>query len=594
MEDGHSQMYIDLGKLLAKKRTVSRQRAVEEVLDKGIPLHQKIAEIEKIDRNIPGNSSHRFQEETSTETIEVITGCEDPESSECIDKTALRNRTRIKSRLTRSPLFMFLFKELFAILKNSTKNSVYATVRLKIFPFSLRVNHELHQHITDNYIQSASDLLKILNPVLESGWQYISKTEYNLLVLFRDMCRKLSGLNSRAFLAAKPFNSEKFRTFEQLFLTCCYDEYYPTLIFQSLQTVAAKTPDIGEHKLQLQLMLARRVLLRVLKPSMHEILTAVNSVWFRKNIDFASLYTNISLPVIPTQDFNCTPEVRTAINIFIEQQKKRIIELENDHSAIVRYEEHLSNLPDGNYDYTLLRHCYELVNKSSGYEEAEKYPLIFIIKIAQMFPALFGRVMTGEISTDKRTSFRVFAPDLFQLETLRLQSFIEKLNRLHYVHRNIDQERYNHLRISLKSGTEPEIESMQLINDIIETFFSIAEKIVTIERYHTEGAEKAVDISMLSAKKLTVPGYNERINHLHLQGQSIQQVIRDMASVALLTCIAMKDSRISSMLSQKERVGKELEAAKSAFVRLAPANTASDFFTAFNILPPQQIQSREI
>lgn len=590
-EEKHSQLYVDLGRLIAKKRPVHRMRAVEDVLAQEIPVHEKIAEIERIDRGPLRDGNTSGEETSDIANTDPAHDAPDPEVQN--DLLAIQKRRTIKTRAARSSFLVFLLRELFPILKISGEHGAYPLVRVSLFPFRLSLNSELQRHIQENFIASACELMPLLDFTLEKGWQHLSKFEYNLCAVFRHMCDTLCALKPELFVSPDPFIYGKFRRFEELFLCCSKEEYYVQIIAEALHNVSSKSAE-WSGSIQQKTMCVRKLLMHVMKPTVHDILCTLNSIRFRKQLGFLSLFSDRSAPVIMVNDFECPLPVRTAINIFLEQQKKRIIELESEYSSITRFESHLRLGSDGNYDFSTLRHYFSLIHKNSSFEEAAQSPALFTLKILQLYTSLFEGILDAEVTLQDKRRQRIFAHDFFQLELSHIRSFSDRISRLGHVYKNIDSERYRGLQNALKNGTEGEIELMQIITETVGTLYSLSEKLVKTESYYREGGRNAADSTMLLQKSVAVPAYHEKISHSFLNDISVQQILRDIATVGLLVAIFLNDNRISTLLSQKDRVKNELEASKLTFVRIATTAAARDFFTAFDIEPPRQMDVPEL
>ena len=103
-------------------------------------------------------------------------------------KRILRNRRNIKSFHTQASFFRFLFFEYKHIRNFGNVSHIFFP---NIFPPGIQLSKDVCTTFT-KYLQPWSvSIFKTTTHIIKTGWPYLNKKEYNLIVVLKKLCEKI-------------------------------------------------------------------------------------------------------------------------------------------------------------------------------------------------------------------------------------------------------------------------------------------------------------------------------------------------------------------------------------------------------------------
>jgi len=102
------------------------------------------------------------------------------------------------------------------------------------------LNPEVPLFLANSLNPQATELLKILEIALEDSWHYLRATEYNLLVVLKQLCNEIASINYNLFNYKDRNLLNKLKSLEILFFVLHYHPHYHELLFYSLNLVTTK------------------------------------------------------------------------------------------------------------------------------------------------------------------------------------------------------------------------------------------------------------------------------------------------------------------------------------------------------------------
>ena len=140
----------------------------------------------------------------------------------------------IKRPYSRTTYLSFLFGDYLRIRNFGKFAGVFEQV---YFPPNVRLTRTVLPILNRDFRQSEG---------LEDSWHYLRKIEYNVLVVMKQLCEKISSVNFNLFDYRDPYIINKLRSLETLFLVFYYREDYQQMLRLALQQIGNNDPRVGD------------------------------------------------------------------------------------------------------------------------------------------------------------------------------------------------------------------------------------------------------------------------------------------------------------------------------------------------------------
>ncbi len=554
-----AEAHIALGLLLRKERSEEKKRAVEEIFQSDLSVIEKAEEIRKSD----GDVANKALPEEETGEIEQPAAL--PFS---------RVREMIKIPYKRVSYFTFLFDE-YKKMKVFGKNT--HIFNLVFFPPNVRLNPEIRSFIR-KYLQPwAVDLLRITSFVLEIGWYYLQKKEYNLLVVFHKLCQRIVATNFSVFDYKDKNLINKLRNLETLFFMLHYRPEYTQLISTYLEEVLSKDPkrknDFAEASNWVKSILHQDVTL----PSFYNFILGLNMLKYKRFFLLKDLIRSNLKGIINSKKFECEPGVRKKINTYIQESKEKIILLHEQLMEIRRLKGFLTFMDSGEVDVSPIYHFYDTNRISNEYNSMEDREniMVFTPRFLRIFEKTFTPLLNGKVTLAKIGRVELFSQSFFQLDFTQYRNLIAKLEKIAFSFPIFPLSRYLNIKNS-KSGAIPaEIEFMMLINEEITILTGIGkkiEKILRLRRKNTSAREGSAPLERvaLSGKPFNLPYENAVIKSKNsLNGKTVVESLIEAISISLIASVFFQETNISGLIRGEKKIDKDIKSILKILNRIA-------------------------
>lgn len=569
-----SKHYIDLASLLKKKRDPARSEMVEEVLKSDLHIYEKIKEIRKID-DTPDTEYHEKKMEKQQDSSP-----EDFIKKENIvtRENAENNRKKIKARLKTSEFLAFLFSD-FGRIINLTKRIGRKNdfIRYTYFPPRIRLNRRIQDMFESVYQRHAFEAREVLSKVLAVGWMHLTKFEYNLVFQFNELCLEILSTNIRYAVASDESLIDRLKNVENLFLANHYKSIYPETMRSAVLHLIEKYPEWRFDQTRVSELITRLLWKNGAKPSLYNLIRAINIVKHRKFIQFEDLYSVESFEIISTYDFYCEGETKKELQAYKEKVLQELINLQKRKDDVARIEKFIPFNEDESFNFRMLQFFYEKSFKGRNfhYDDDCNLPALFIFNYYDIFVKMYEPFLIGQVELEGSSKVRIFSINYFQFDFAKINHLSEKLSKFKYIFQKFPLERMAALRSTNRSGTSGELEIMQILDELVPAAKSIAFKLIDIDRYHDPYKDynpadvKPLDQSAIISKSLIIPHHAERI-HLpaHLEGLNVLQVITDIITILVLFLIYMDDREIIDSIKSRKVLDKDITSYRNILERV--------------------------
>ena len=169
--------HIALGLLLRKDRDEQKKSAVSKVLASELTVAQKIEKIREIDEKEDTLALLRIVRQVGAQSSRGY---------------ASRVSRSIKRPLQRLSWIAFLFRELPRVREFGRRSHI---LRTRFMPPGVRMERRLREFFVRELQPSAVELSRLLAPVAEHGWLYLTPRQYNLLVLLKRLLDRIQAFD---------------------------------------------------------------------------------------------------------------------------------------------------------------------------------------------------------------------------------------------------------------------------------------------------------------------------------------------------------------------------------------------------------------
>ena len=572
MEENTDSKYIsELGMLLQKKRSKERSNEVSKILEGNYSLKEKIDLIKQID----SDTAFVFLNDKEIISAEYRELLKKENISDA--REARRYRNNLKAPFLRVSFFNFIFSE-YKKIRNFDFNEII--LKPSLFPPKVRIKKEAGEYFSKYLQKDILTLISCLKLVIKEGWRHLSKKDYNLVYYFSELCKKILAANFFLLNYKEESLLDKFRTLENLFLTCHYHSRFPDIIIYSIDRVMARNPDWEYDPEEINKLVKTVLLDSETRPSLYRFILGLNIVKYRQFINFRKLFMAGDYEVINSYDYECDAPIKNKIKNQLEENLRNLVTHLKQKEEIDKLKKYLPMTDKDNYDFGKLINIYERSSDKKNFrlEVDKENVLLFVQNFYESFLLVYEDFLTDTIELeDVDNEVRVFTLEFFQFEIEKIRFLLKKLANFNYSSPNFPMNRFVSLKLSQKGGTSIEVEMMQQINELLSLSYSIANKLIEISRYHNpifEENDKMSDTALSPAavikRNFAIPFADSLIaSHTIINEHTVKGAVDEIVSIFLLLGIFFYDKRIPSLLSKEESIVSNIEKEKDIIYRLA-------------------------
>lgn len=569
--------HITLGMLLRKERSPDDRQAVEKIIHSELSVSQKILRIERVDAK-----ANRTSKPDETNPPIGSGRRRSPLKFELSKIKAI-----IKKPQSQSALFRYLFHEYPLMREFGRKTHTLHSVFL--LP-SLKVEERVPAFLTENLQSWATDLVKILNFVLQVGWSHLRKWEYNLLVLLRKLCHEIVSTNFRILNFKDRTVINRLRTVETLFYIMNYRPNYPDMALTAILRVLEKHPDRAEDAEQASVLVRRILYKDFTLPSLHNVLVALNMLKIKRYLSIGDLISTELGDIITTTHFACDKPVQAKIDSYVFDMKRRLTALQEQRNEVRRMRNYISMDEDGTIDYKPLRDFYEGGTKkgeSASFAEDREDMMAFAPRFLRVFDDTFYRLLSDTVSLPTVTRARIFDPSFFELEFPKFRQYRSRLEKISFTFRKFPTRRFVDIKKTGKGAIAVEAEILQLVNDSVYLLRNIGrrlERVLAAPRPADEEKQSRSPImqTFLQGRGLSVPFEDETIRAPSaLAGRTVGEALAYATSVCFLATVFFYDQNTIDLLQRDQMISDKVQQQLQVLKRIADPESYQEIETMF-------------
>ncbi len=592
-----STAYIELGKLLQKKRSAEKSAQVSSILESNFEIEDKVIKIQKVDSEDTSNESSK--PEAEEEFVDIILPVREQEDYESLLKkeniltptAAKKSINKIKIEFFRSGFFHFYFRDYNKIKNFNNKANV---LRYRSIPPQVKMANGTMKIFSKSIIKDCMELLKCHELVLKVGWIDLRKMEYNLICQFNELIKKILNINFGLINSNDVNMLDKLRDLEKKFIICHYKQNYQDIIISSISSILAKHPEWKIDSIHISNLINGILNQNARHPSIYNFILGMNMVKYRRYMKFKDLFSSDLDNIINNYEFECDGTIKREIKEYINNTLTELLNLLKQKKEIDKLQRFLPK-DDNVYDFSKLEYFYEKANENSKlkFSKDTENVVVFVLTFYETFLRIYEMYLYDQIAIETYEVVKIFNYDYFQLEIGKIKFLLEKLEKFKYSSPILSMDRYLELIKTSDASSGTEIEIMQLIKELVSLSQAIANKLIEIEKYHDpqlthgNGSQyKPLEPAMLVSKSLIIPYWNKKIQSDDIiHGQSVLNILSDIISICILIGIFLHDTNIDMILNKRDKVNAEIKKKIETLKRVANPIQFKKINEKYNIDP---------
>lgn len=582
--DRQSSEYLRMSELLKKERPPEAIDLVRKVLDSSVSLEEKIRRIEAID------TQEIFQDLQNANISDDEARRIIRKSNVFTNETAEKNIDHIKIKAFRTPYLLFVIRDFIKIREFGKRTGVITSV---FFPPTVTVDFNAFRDFFAQLKKDAEEILPILKFIMDKGWVYLDKLDYNLIATFNILCEIIHGYKVPQGKKEAPFLLEKMKNIESYFLACHYQDGYPEIIQSGIRAVLIKQNRHKSHT-ELSHFLAKKILLEDRTGfCLYNLILGMNMAKLRKFLRLEDLIHYEPGGVVNTFDYNCPQKIRERIGVYINDQLQMWKNLNSEKNEIEKINTFLKRYTrvgeDGyrSYDFRLLGEYYEFRRGGEQYHFSRDRENVAhtATNFFNLYLRDFENILTGTVSLETFGDSRIFKQDFFQFELDQLRLFSRKLAESLYSCPYLSYDEFRAYKNSdrEKNPSPPQLALIQNIDALADTVTNIGRKTGSLCQRQNRSAVWSVDekevphpleISALRLPEITSPFFPKKVLiDGYLKDKSVIESLELITSLSLFAGLFFCNTRLFAMLDREFRINEGIREARKNLERIADAVT---------------------
>jgi hypothetical protein len=568
---------ITLGKLLKRNRPPEKQREVQVILAGDLSNREKISRIQILDENDISETPHKVPKKKGTHRTYRYFGSQLNHTGK---SRAQKNREKIKRSLVPSPIFRYLFRELPRIRAFGVKSGI-----LKPKFLGVRAAPEIRSYLLTFLQPLASDCLNFITQLIGNGWLYLTKKDYNLLVLFQRFCKSVVEFN---FLKLNPKDRncvDNLKNIERQFLALHYREEFIGKIINGTETLIKNNRREIPNLESLPSLIKKITTVGGEEQTFGNILLCLNMVKYRKYVTVKDLMKQDIGEAVDTAFFDCSELTQKEIDRYIEETINRLKLLHQERYEIARLQNYVHVDESDNLILDRLQFFYQntLHNEEYDFDEDRKQVNSFAVKFVSLFRNVYEPILNGKLELSHLGSVQLFPQAVFKEKFIQLEMVQKKIEALLFKLPHFPRKRYLDLKNTGQGAIMAEAETVGLIDESVEIFADIGRGIDKLLRKDiTDSAPLKQDFDPLDSR--TLEGENVRfpfsnkikdVDH-PFYDKPLREVLSDLVAVCYLFCSYMQDLTILHMIGKEKSVEDEIGKRLERLQRIADPETYAE------------------
>lgn len=560
--------HLSLAKLLLKHRQTAQREEVRKIAESNRATAEKVAAIRWLEAREAAASR-----KTVAPPPKLRRGFELP-------FPLAQAKETLKAPPPTIGLLRYLFRERPRILKQGYQSHILVPSLFMAIP---RVDRRLPATLGGRLGEAIGSIGILLDLTIDRGWEHLSKRDYNLIVVFWQLCKVIRAANLRQLSVRDKKLLQRLRTLETLFFFLHGCDGGPELIVESIGKVLALQPDVASGQINAALREVKRILYRDYElPSLFNFLLTLNMLEQRRFLAGGDLLGKSVDGMVDTKVFAASEALQERIGAYVEELKRKAFSLNRIKLQSDRLRLYLRVDASGSPDSTELRTFYDRgLNDSEGtaFLHDRENVVWFIPRFLRLFDRTFAPFLSGKPHLTGIGNVAVFQSDLFGPDLQRLRNVSAKLDHLFFDFRTLSYYKYLEIKAGANIAIPLEREIIHQLEDALEIFLGLAKHLDRLLARADKSPQATpvahpLDRASLVAPSVLLPYGEARIKSAsELNDRSVEGAIQYTVSICYLIAMYLHDNQLTETLAQGDTIQQHLEGVLGVLKRVADEDT---------------------
>jgi len=601
--------FIKIGELLKKKRPTESADKIKTILESHDNPSEMIKKIDEIDKLFMENSKSVPIIEPNGKNTTFSPSAEGPKlsksslsedevkdllkSENVITKSAsVQYINNIKHNIKKNNFFIFLFSD-YRKIRDFGRNTNLAYS--KLIPPSFHFYNDVVKNFIYPIQKEALFIAEYMTIVLDNGWLYLNKRDYNICSSFYILLQSLISFKLTSLDYTSEFLLAKIKDIESSFLVCIYQSEYTSVIKGSMETVLGiykKPPDqINSAKQLTDSFLA----IDMKSQTLCNFILMINMMKCLHYIRITDLINRTAPGVINTFDYDASEAVRKKISSFLAENQRKCLDLKTSQKELDKLLKLLGPAEKKGMDDNLI---YNLSILSEFYDQETPEKLkfnndkenigIFCLKYFSKFYTVFSTKLTGSFVIEGIGIVKAFAQELFQSDMNKISSLIEKYNMALPHIPDTSRADYQDYRTGKdKFEKNPVISDLfKIINELTDRVVIIGKRLAQVTNvvkkdpspYIPGNIVPQITLGIYHSNEILVPYWDKPVmDNGFLFQKKFSSAVESMASLCLLTGTFLYHPEVCSLQETYDKIEIEFQHAFVNVLRTADPVESANF-----------------
>lgn len=467
----------------------------------------------------------------------------------------VKNRRSIKRHIPVQGFFHYLSSDLLGIRQFARNNGI---IKFSFFIF-MRLDSQLPERFIQQIQRSlAEPLHKALYPVVESGWRFFQKLEYNKLIYLYQFSRDIAGLEPGTFSQSPGKILDHMRHIE----TAYYIFYSDPSLLASLERqleIYAKLGNVQKFPVDgiiraIQMLLSRNSQ----RLTLYSLFVSLNSMHHKRFCDLEDTITQETRSYFDPDHFDIDEHLRPLLENYTSEVILSVKNQMKNHNETALYK---GLLPPGGktgtHNLNLLKQFY---NGNSGNEDrfTPEFENLhsFLVVFSQKVLIEFRGILMSEVTVTGKKKVRIFDTAVFSNYFKRIAYIKDKLDKAMLKVPQFPRMRY--LRVlsegsmAVTTNEEPIFSS---VSELLSLYFQMSRTLARVLA-HASAAKNEAGVPVIRPiayedMQFFIPFESSlQYSSAFLAGQTVRDALRTVAKVLLQLCLELRESELITIINK--------------------------------------------
>ncbi len=433
-------------------------------------------------------------------------------------KDILRNRRHLKRGIAANSLMNYMLYDFWKLRKYGHQTGLIESHLFFRLSMATGLGERLERSINQEIVIPLAARLDI---ILERGWLYLNKWDYNLIALLRSLCREVDKTGFMKLNVSSRNAAELFRNVEPHFLVF----YHRPQIVKSLLDILSYAHDNMEQVKfayrETRILVERLLLFGVARPSLAQVILSANMVVSRRYISMTDLIENVEEPLISDQHYDVDERIHGEIYRYLDDLDKKLAAQYGGYQQMsgLRYffPRLDSQTPDIGGLQTFLTRKIGPERKTAYAEMYSNLPS-YVIDFTNAWIKAFETLLCRQPLIEQKGPVHLFSPALFSDYFSKLKYNVDQIERLRTQLPFFQIRRY--LDLTNKGGrsssygekaNKAETQLLNFLDDNINLFRSLKDILYRLAVGFAAGGENHKDNRIEGEDNRGLPTGNQEI-----------------------------------------------------------------------------------